>query len=234
MAIAIYNGSFWLDGYAIRGSLNAASLETGVEGQDDTAFGDITRSMKAGLKTASASIEGYYEAGTDLIDPVLFTNLNLANKLFSASQAGADGDMAYFMRARIGSYAPGGAVGDMLAFSATLEADDEIVRATIMAAGSKSATANGTARQLGAVTASQKLYAGLHVISGTGTLDVTVESDDNSGFTSGVTRGTFTQATGRTSEWLTPVAGAITDDWWRVAFTIGTGPFDFVVMVGIQ
>ncbi len=234
MAIEIYNGSFWLDGFAIRGSMNAASIEYGAEAQDDTAFGDTTRSMKGGLKTATASIEGFYESDTGLISPLLFDNMGLANKLFTASQEGADGDIAYFMRCRIGNYSPGGAVGDILKYSATMEADDNLVRGTMMTVGSQASTGHGTARELGQVLATQKLYAGLHVISGTGTLDVIVESDDLVGFASGVTRGTFTQATGPTSEWLTPVAGLITDTWWRVGFTIVTGPFDFVVVVGIQ
>jgi hypothetical protein len=50
------------------------------------------------------------------------------------------------------------------------------------------------------------------------------------------TRVTFSQATGRTSQWATPVAGAITDDWWDISWTIGGtgGPdFTFVAVVGI-
>lgn len=234
MAIEIYNGSFWLDGFAIRSAMNAANIEIGSEGQDDTAFGDTTRSMKPGLKTATAGIEGYYEAGTDLIDDTLFNQLGVSGKPFAASQDGQDGDIAYMMQTRIATYSPAGAVGEILRFTSSIEAEDEIVRGTIMVAGSKSASGNGVARQLGAVSATQKLYAALHVVSGTGTLDVTVDSDDNSGFTSGVTRITFGQKTGRSSEWATPVAGAITDDWWRIGYTIATGPFDFIVVVGIQ
>jgi len=68
------------------------------------------------------------------------------------------------------------------------------------------------------------------------TLDVIVESDDNSGFTTAVTRGTFAQATAATSEWLTPVAGAITDDWWRIGYTLGgtITSATFAVFIGIQ
>jgi hypothetical protein len=68
------------------------------------------------------------------------------------------------------------------------------------------------------------------------TLDVIVQSDDASGFPSATNRITFTQATGFTAEYATPVAGAITDDWWRVNFTIGgtaSPNFTFICVIGI-
>ena len=59
-----------------------------------------------------------------------------------------------------------------------------------------------------------------------------MQSDDNSGFTSATNRITFTQATGVTSELLS-VAGAITDDYWRLSYTIVGGSFTFAVALGI-
>jgi hypothetical protein len=77
------------------------------------------------------------------------------------------------------------------------------------------------------------IYASIHVLSGTGTLDAVVESDNNSGFTTPTTRITFTQATGITGEWKT-LEGPVTDDYWRLNYTIGgDGPFSFVVFFGI-
>jgi len=69
----------------------------------------------------------------------------------------------------------------------------------------------------------------------TPTLDVTIESDDAEGMASATTRLTFTQATATTSEWQ-ELAGAVTDDWWRAAWTIGGGSpsFTAVVVVGIR
>ncbi len=79
----------------------------------------------------------------------------------------------------------------------------------------------------------------MHVVAASGTtptLDMIVESDDNSGITSGVTRITFTQEVAVGAQYATAVAGPITDDWWRVGWTIGgTGPsFTVIVTVGIQ
>jgi hypothetical protein len=65
---------------------------------------------------------------------------------------------------------------------------------------------------------------------------VLVQSDDNASFTSATTRISFTAETDATAhyQWGS-VAGAITDDYWRITYTVsGTGPsFNFAVAAGI-
>ena len=64
-----------------------------------------------------------------------------------------------------------------------------------------------------------------------------VESDDNSGFTSATTRLTATQVTTSTTSESLEVAGAITDDYFRVNFTIagsGSPSFKFVLLFGVM
>ncbi len=70
----------------------------------------------------------------------------------------------------------------------------------------------------------------------TPTLDVTIESDDGVGMGSPTTRINFAQATAIGAQWATPVAGAIADDWWRVAYTLGgaSPSFTFICIIGIQ
>jgi hypothetical protein len=92
---------------------------------------------------------------------------------------------------------------------------------------------------LGAATATQHLYGVLHVLAVSGTnptLDVVIQSDDAEGFASGTTRGTFTQKTAVGSQFLTPVAGPVTDTHWRCTWTIGgtnTPSFTIALVVGI-
>ena len=94
------------------------------------------------------------------------------------------------------------------------------------------ATANSTAIQLGAISASQTIYASLHVFSASAsdTLDVKIQSD-TVGFPSATDRITFTQATAAGAE-LKSLAGPITDDYWRVSYTIAGAAtsFDFAVV----
>lgn len=98
----------------------------------------------------------------------------------------------------------------------------------------RTSASSSTARNLGAVSATQRVYASLHVLSITGgNVVATVTSDDASGFPSPTTRLTFATRTTVGSETLS-AAGAITDSWWRVTWTQTASTATFAVLVGIQ
>lgn len=234
------NAKLWLAGYNFSGDANALALDYGAEAKDDTTFGAGTRANLGGLKTIAASAEGFITFGADTIDEYLFSKVSVGDELFSASPAGVEGEPGFSFLAVHAQYNPGEAVGEIIKFGLKANANGApFVRGTVMLNGTKTATGNGTARQLGAVGATQRLYAGLHVFTVSGTtptLDATVKSDDGVGFASPTTRITFAQKTARGFEWATSVAGPITDDWWRIDYTIGGGSpsFLFAVIVGIQ
>jgi len=230
------NSKLWMSEYDLSGDLNAIAADYGAELKDNTTFGDSTRSNQGGLKEAKMSLSGYWQSTPDAF---LFNQIGVSGEPMTCSpQTGADGEVAFTMKALAGNYNPGGAVGDMFAFDVTGHASKSpMVRGTIMHNATRTASGNGTARQLGAVSSTQKLYCAIHVISASGTsptLDVIVQSDDNGSMTTPVTVATFTQATGTTSEWV-EVSGAITDDYLRVNYTLGgTSPsFEFIVILGI-
>lgn len=230
------NCKLYLAGRDLSGYLNALGLEYGAEPQDDTVFGDDTRSMVGGLKTVSMAHEGLWD---ETPDEDLFGAIGVVDKPVTIGPlTGAAGEVGYINRVLTASYQPGAEIGQLLKFSVAMQATDKLVRGTILHNTAQTSSGDGTGYQVGAVGAGQSLYAALHVYAASGTsptLDVIVQSDDNGGFSSPTSRITFTQATDRTSEWATPVAGAITDDYWRVNFTIGgTGPsFSFIVTIGI-
>jgi hypothetical protein len=238
------NVKAWLDGYDVSGRLNQLGLEYAAELQDSTVFGLATRRRTGGLKTVKASLQGFADYADDDIDEQLFARIGVANSVFSVSPDGGDeGEIGFSFRAVTGTYQPGASIGEMMAFSAEAECSDGdgLVRGMVMHNATRTSSASGTARQLGQVAAGQKLYAALHVLAASAgdTLDVIVESDNDSGFASPITRVTFSQVSGAAigAQWATPVAGAITDDWWRVKWTIagnGGESFQFVVIVGIK
>lgn len=242
MSQVLTDCKLYVASFDLSADMNALALNYGAEMLDNTTFGATTRINKAGLKTILAQHEGLWDSnGTDQPDDVFFSRIGTSDVPVTISpQTGADGELAFLFRAVHSEYAPGATVGDLLAFTVKMEGSDgdPLVRGMVLhPATARTSTGNGTARQLGAVSATQSVVASLHVIAASGTsptLDVTVRSDDASGFSSPTTRLTFTQATGITSEWKT-AAGAITDDYWRVTYTIGgTNPsFTFVVAVGI-
>jgi hypothetical protein len=89
------------------------------------------------------------------------------------------------------------------------------------------------------VSATQAVFAGLHVLAVSGTdtptLTVKLQSDALEAFGSSADQLTFTAATAVGAQFKT-LAGANADTWWRAQWTIsGTNPsFTFVLIVLIQ
>ena len=229
----------WIAGYNLRGNMNALALDYGAEMLDATVYGNDTRIMAGGLKTMGFSHQGLFDPD---VDKVLFDRIGVSNELMTITPAGvAVADPAYFKQIVSGEYSPGGAIGDLMKFSISGDAGDgPLVRGAIMANGAFTTTANGAVNSnLGAVSASQKLYAGLHITAVSGTtpsVTVKIQSAPTAGFAAPTDRLTFTAATVIGAQWGTPVAGAITDAHWRAVYTIsGTTPsFTLIVSMGIQ
>lgn len=231
----------WFAGYDLTGVMNALSVTDGVGLKEAPVLGNTAMRRLAGLRTVVAQHEGYFQADPE--DAALNANMGLVDVPMSFGPIdGAEGSLAYSFASALGEYSPRGEIDEMFRFSLSAEgsAGEPLVRGLLGHNASRTSSANGTAYQLGAAAAGQKLYAALHVLTVSGTnptLDVTIESDDASGFASAVTRLTFGQATAISSEWASPIAGPITDDWFRVVWAIGgtdTPTFEFVVVFGTQ
>ncbi len=238
--IVLTDAKIWWDGFDLSADHNQIALDYGADALDETAFGDTTHIRLGGLKTVQFNGNGWYSADTDLIDPTLFGKVgNIGNALAVSPDGGDEGEVGYFFRPMLGAYNIGAEVGAILPFNAVAEAQEALIRGTVMQNGTETTSTQATERQLGAVSATQKLYAVIHVLSKSGTnptLDVLVRSAASTGMGGATTRITFAQATDRTSAWATPVSGAITDTWWDITWTIGgtnTPTFNFIVLVGI-
>lgn len=228
-----------VDDYDITGDANAIAVDYDAELKDSTTFQHDTRVNMGGLKTVEVSVSGLYSADTQ--DAELFSNMGVAGKPISFTDEASG--VSYFFNAIGGTYEIGTEVGEIMPFSLNAGATGNLVRGQVAHNARETAetsTDAGTGAQLGAVASGQKLYALLHVVesdgSGDQTLDLIIESDDNAGFTSGVTRLTFTQVTTGTTSELLELDGALTDDYYRASWTIaGTGSpsFKFVVLFGV-
>ena len=215
------------------------ALDLSAEAKDSTCLGHTTRRRKGGLKDTALSAAGFFEAAEP--DATLFAAAGASDKIITVSHSQTIGNIAYFLKALLGEYEPfGGSVGDLAGFRLNAGCSDgDLIRATLMEFDTETASANGTGRQLGAVSASQSVYAALHILTVSGTsptLDLKIQSDDNASFTSATDRITFSQATAVGAQFGS-LAGAITDDYWRAVWTIGgtdDPTFRFAVSVGIQ
>lgn len=246
--IALLNVGLMVAEFDVGADVNQATLSTTVRELDSTCFGAADATDKnwetsvAGTRMTSFQYQGYMDYASAQIESEAIDNIGVSapvTVLPAMSSTPALGDRAYFFQARRFSATAFGDHGELAgAQIGATGATGPLVRGELLVPKAAiTSTSASAASQLGAVAATQKVYAALHVftVSGTSpTLDVTVDSDDNSGMTTPTTRLTFTQATAATSEWQ-QLAGAITDDYWRVSYTLGgTSPsFTFAVSVGV-
>ncbi|MDX2948894.1 hypothetical protein [Streptomyces caniscabiei] len=231
-------------GVDLTGNSNKIELSSEVESKDATNYASNGwGEVLGGLASAELSAEGQWEAGDpSKVDDASWSQLGaLGPWSVSANTAAAVGDLAYLMYGLRSDYKLFDAVGEVAPWTGTAKSSWPVARGQFAhpPGTARTATGTGTGLELGAVAAGDRLYAALHVLSVAGTtpsITVRVESDDNSGFSSATTRLTFDAATAAGGQMLRTDGTAITDTWWRLAWTIsGTTPsFMFVGALGIQ
>ncbi|OFW37654.1 MAG: hypothetical protein A3J29_06165 [Acidobacteria bacterium RIFCSPLOWO2_12_FULL_67_14b] len=241
MAVVTINPRIWFAQYHLSADHSRCEVASGHEPEDGTVFTHTAKAVRGTLPFVELKGSGFVDFASGGVHQVLKGNVNVANVPVTIGMEGATVDTrATLFLARLLQYRTPGVVGKLLPFEYDAKGQGTpAVDGYLFGLGSKTATANGTAIQLGTLDAGETMYAALHVISASGTsptLDVVIASDNAEGFPSGVTRITFAQKTAAGSEW-TSLAGAVaTDDWWRAQWTIGgtdTPTFDIVVAVGI-
>jgi len=237
----LQNCKLYLGGYDLSADMNQLAIDYSAQEIEKTVFDSGSVQRVAGLLDFKFNHRGLYEAGTDKVDEIIWNKFATVDEIMTVCPTdGAAGETAFSLKGLLTNYAPGAAVGELFAFDLSGSGTvSKLIRGTIMETGAKTTTGTGTARQLGAVGENQKLYAVMHVLAVSGTtptIDMVVQSDDAEGFASPTDRITFNQVTEVGAQWATPVSGPITDNWWRLSWTIGgTDPsFTVVVLLAIQ
>lgn len=226
----------WVSGYDFTCDSNSASLSIEVDDQETTTFcTNGWRSRVGGLREISCDLEGFWQAGSGQVDAEVFGSLGVTNQPVTMSPTVSTvASPAFMFLGGKFSYEMFGDLGDVTPFSLSMmgtEGSPGLIRGQI-AATKQTVSATGV---LGSgvtdlssndqVSSSQYLYATFHVFSAGTTITVTVESDDNSGFTSATTRATIGPITSAGGTWMTRVAGPITDTYYRFNVTAITGSF---------
>lgn len=233
----------------LSGNSNKIEFENEMEVKTSTNFrSGGARQVLAGLEGSTLSGEGQWEASDPTSQPYTPDDGFWANRRISEPvtvAAASDSDLAAGGTMYLGQMVRTGVrylgeVGEVIPWSADWEGNSPVARGRCVHPSGipRTANGNGTGYQVGAVAATQKLYANLHVLSIAGTaaptLTVFVESSADNTFAAPTVRGTFAAATAKGGQSL-QIAGPITDQWWRVRWTIsGTTPsFLFVAAIGI-
>jgi hypothetical protein len=245
---AALNHTTWLDSYDMTSDLNQTSLSISKEPRDTTTFGTaaaptIAHARIAGLEDVQSVVAGLWQSGVGLVDPQAFTNLG-GLKVVTQTPAGVETERAYFYQARDFEYRTFGNVGDPMPFALAIQgargagalSAGAVAGYLAKAKGTVSATGVlGTGKQMGAVSASQFLYAAVHLFgTAATTITIIIESDDNSGFTTPTTRATIGPLTTVGGTWMSRVAGPFTDNWWRLNVSAITGTWTIGAAFGIK
>jgi hypothetical protein len=131
----------------------------------------------------------------------------------------------------------GGGVGELATTSfATKSSDPPIINGVVGAPLVSRTTAGltGTAIAMTGPSATQSMYACLHVTAAAGTnLVVKVQSDDAIGFPSPTDRITFSTMSAVGSQWSSVAGNLSTETHWRVVITIASGTFTAMCGFGV-
>lgn len=234
----------WADGYDMTSDSNQASLDLDHDVHDVTVFMPAgqggARKRACGLEDVAAGVRGFWSAGANSIDADSFNNLGVADAVLTMSSDGAEGSIAYGMRHGRFKYSMFGEVGAPAPFSLDFKGTYGLtssVRGTVFKTDATTISGTGptgTAQQLGAVGASQFLYAWANVLTAGTTITIQVQSSVDNTFASPTTRMTLGPITTTGGVWGTRLAGPVTDQWWRLNVSACTGSFLLAGLVGIR
>lgn len=229
------DGRFYLDGANYSGFGNEMEAKPSAELKDFTAFGSgqLTRKYKPGLYDGEFTFRGFqdYTDSFDLIFQNRVGGLVTASHVLMAAEGGDDGERAAFFQAVGVTYnqLTSAKIGEpgMFELKGKLAGGYPIIEGTLLLDGKtgKTTSGTGTAYQVGAVGATQKLYAAAHCfLLNAGNVTLAIESSADAGFSSPTTRITFSAFSAPvTALWATPVSGPITDTYWRAKWTLAGG-----------
>lgn len=239
---ALTDCTTWIAGHDFTTDSNKISVEVSVDDQDSTVFGSGGyKSRVGGLKDVDLSLEGFWQSATvDAVDPESFPDLGVADRVITVSPTGVALAPAYLLQAGKFKYSIGDQVGNLMPFKLDCSGTNGVgvIRGQVAKArGSVSGTGPlGSVLNLGAPSASQYVYAALHVFGTPGTtITVQIQSDDNSGMTTPTTRGTIGPLTAAGGTWLGRVAGPFAGEtYWRMNVSAITGTFIVAAAIAIQ
>jgi hypothetical protein len=227
-------------GYDFTTDTNSATLTLDAAALDATTFnsGGWTEQV-GGLKSSNLAWSGFWSSASGVSDqapdnqafPMLATS-----QPYTFGPVETEGQVAYMFNAMKSSYSQGASVGELAPFglSAVGASPDGTIRGRLSKArGTVASTgAIGTGVNVGALSSTQSLYATLHLFTVGTTITVTLQSDDNSGFTSPTVLATFGPLTASGGTWMTKISGPITDTWYRFVVTAITGSFTLAGAIG--
>lgn len=199
--------------------------------------------VKPGLISGEALVRGFNDYDEDVLDDELSVDQLGTQYPVTVDPCptgtSTAGDPCWIARGLVGKVMPfgQGQHGEMAGFEYALPYDFAIVQSKVAhPSAARTTDGDGTAVALAGPTATQKLYAALHVTaySGLDSVVFKIQSDNDSGMASATDRITFATATGRTSEFASVAGDFSTETHHRITWNVtGTGSCTFVAAFGV-
>ncbi len=224
------------------------SIEIALNGalSEVTAFADVDATFVEGKPGFTFNVQGMHSTANPDYDGEMFINLTAAQRRVGIYPGGdAVGTFGYEGRTNITEDTIPTDLGGAIALNVNWQGDEAPARGPVLLnETSISSTTTGTKFELPAVDAAETIVAVVRMRvapggAGSNDLDITIESDPNSGAGGETTRLTFTtldQTSGVTHE-VKELAGANTDTFWRAVATYsgaGSRTFNALVTFGIR
>ena len=217
-------GAFDLSSY-----FNSASFSREQEVSETTTFGSSQATYIQSTETATASLGGFIDLGTDAVDEELQAVIGSASATPLSIYQGGDtaGNKVVLLNSRIQNYTIDSSVADPVGISASFTGDNFGNGKSLYALTNTSATANTTAVDFGA-SSSLGGQAQLHCTAhSSANISVKIQSSaDNSSFAD-VSGFSFTAISGTTSERIATTNTV--NRYVRLAITVTSGSATFSV-----
>ena len=235
-----------VDEFDFSGVTNSVEIALSGALGDVTAFADTDATFVEGKQGFTFAVNGMHSTASPNYDGEMFINLTASQRRVGVFPGGdAVGTFGYEGRTNITEDAIPTAVGGAIALDVNWQGDQTPARGPVLLNESALVTTTtGTKFELPAVAAGDTIVAIVRLRSapaesGSNDLDITIESDPNSGAGGETTRLTFTtldQTSVATHE-VKELAGSNTDTFWRAVATrsgAGSRTFDVLVTFGIR
>ena len=217
-------GAFDLSSY-----FNSASFSREQEVSETTTFGSDQATYIQSIETATASLGGFWDGGSDAVDEELQAIIGSASATPLSIYQGGDtaGNKVVLLNSRIQNYTIDSSVADAVGVSATFTGDNFGNGKSLYALTNTSATANTTAVDFGA-SSTLGGQAQLHCTAhSSANISVKIQSSaDNSSFAD-VSGFSFTAISGTTSERIATTNTV--NRYVRLAITVTSGTATFSV-----
>lgn len=192
-----------------------------------------------GLKTAASDGAGFADFASGGSDLPLFTSLGVADQVFTVCPQGAETNVAYFYQAGRFAFTPLDAKrGDLSAFlisSQNTNAVGPIRGQLAKLKGNVSGTGQlGSILTITGPSASQFLYASVHILTAGTTITLQLQSATTLGFAGPTLRATIGPLTTTGGTFMTRVPGPLTDGFYRFNVSAVTGTFSISAAIGVQ